>query len=71
MDRMGSAYSVWDRLVDLGCKVSAEYRDEGDMFEGTYENGLDQCWEPTALDDERWEPEEDMNLDKDVYEEEE
>ena len=46
---------IWDRLVDLGCKVSAEYRDEGDMFEGTYENGLDQCWEPTALDSERWE----------------
>ena len=60
---------IWDRLVDLGCKVSAEYEDEGWMFKGTYENGLDQCWEPTALDDERWEPEEDMNLDKDVYEE--
>jgi len=57
---------VWDRLVDLGCKVEADYQDEGGMFEGTYKDGLDECWVP-AEDEE----EEDMNLDKDVYEEEE
>ena len=63
---------VWDRLVDLGCTVEAEYRDEGDMFEGTYKDGLDECWIPEddmGDEDEAWEPEEDMNLDKDVYEE--
>jgi hypothetical protein len=49
---------IWDRLVDLGCKVSAEYEDEGWMFKGIYKDGLDECWAPTALDDERWEPEE-------------
>ena len=49
---------IWDRLVDLGCKVSAEYEDEGLMFKGIYKDGLDECWEPTALDDERLEPEE-------------
>jgi len=52
-----------DRLVDLGCKVDADYQDEGGMFEGTYKDGLDECWVPA-------EDEEDMNLDKDVYEEE-
>jgi len=57
---------IWDRLVDLGCKVDADYQDEGGMFEGTYKDGLDECWVP-AEDEE----EEDMNLDKDVYEEEE
>jgi len=55
---------IWDRLVDLGCKVEADYQDEGGMFEGTYRDGLDECWVPAA-------DEEDMNLDKDVYEEEE
>jgi len=55
---------IWDRLVDLGCKVEADYQDEGGMFEGTYRDGLDECWVPP-------EDEEDMNLDKDVYEEEE
>ena len=55
---------IWDRLVDLGCKVDADYQDEGGMFEGTYRDGLDECWVPAA-------DEEDMNLDKDVYEEEE
>jgi len=54
---------IWDRLVDLGCKVDADYQDEGGMFEGTYKDGLDECWVPA-------EDEEDMNLDKDVYEEE-
>ena len=57
---------IWDRLVDLGCKVEADYQDEGGYFEGTYKNGLDECWVPAEDEDE-----EDMNLDKDVYEEEE
>ena len=57
---------IWDRLVDLGCKVEADYQDEGGMFEGTYKDGLDECWVPEEDEDE-----EDMNLDKDVYEEEE
>jgi len=37
---------IWDRLVDLGCKVEADYQDEGGMFEGTYKDGLDECWVP-------------------------
>ena len=49
---------IWDRLVDLGCKVSAEYEDEGWMFKGIYKDGLDECWEPTALELERLEMEE-------------
>jgi len=58
---------VWDRLVDLGCKVEADYQDEGGMFEGTYRDGLDECWVPADV----YEEDEVMNLDKDVYEEEE
>jgi len=58
---------IWDRLVDLGCKVDADYQDEGGMFEGTYRDGLDECWVPADV----YEEDEVMNLDKDVYEEEE
>jgi len=58
---------VWDRLVDLGCEVEADYQDEGGMFEGTYRDGLDECWVPADV----YEEDEVMNLDKDVYEEEE
>jgi len=58
---------IWDRLVDLGCKVEADYQDEGGMFEGTYRDGLDECWVPAADEEE----DEVMNLDKDVYEEDE
>jgi len=43
---------VWDRLVDLGCKVEADYQDEGGMFEGTYRDGLDECWVPPADEEE-------------------
>ena len=57
---------IWDRLVDLGCKVEADYQDEGGMFEGTYRDGLDECWVPADV----YEEDEVMNLDKDVYEEE-
>jgi len=43
---------IWDRLVDLGCKVEADYQDEGGMFEGTYRDGLDECWVPPADEEE-------------------
>ena len=43
---------IWDRLVDLGCKVEADYQDEGGMFEGTYRDGLDECWVPAADEEE-------------------
>ena len=37
---------VWDRLVqELGCVVTADYRDEGGLFEGEY-NCSDKCWRP-------------------------
>jgi hypothetical protein len=49
---------VWDRLHALGIEVEAEYEDEGLNFAGEYSHGEDKSWEPTALDDERWEPEE-------------
>ena len=38
--------AVWDRLVAMGIKVSADYQDEGMIFEGTYLNGEDTSWEP-------------------------
>ena len=43
---------IWDRLVDLGCEVEADYQDEGGMFEGTYRDGLDECWVPPADEEE-------------------
>ena len=43
---------IWDRLVDLGCKVDADYQDEGGMFEGTYRDGLDECWVPAEDEEE-------------------
>jgi len=43
---------IWDRLVDLGCKVDADYQDEGGMFEGTYKDGLDECWVPAEEEEE-------------------
>jgi hypothetical protein len=42
----------------MGIEVLADYQDEGMNFEGAYRDGEDNSWEPTALDDERWEPEE-------------
>lgn len=42
---------VWDVLVKMGLSVDADYQDEGMMFEGTYLNGEDKCWEPD-LDEE-------------------
>ena len=49
---------VWDKLHAMGIEVEADYEDEGLMFKGEYMHGVDSSWEPTALDDERWEPEE-------------
>ena len=42
---------VWDKLVEMGLSVDADYQDEGMMFEGRYVNGEDKCWEPD-LDEE-------------------
>lgn len=39
---------VWDRLHALGIEVEAEYQDEGGMFEGDYQDGVDKCWDPEA-----------------------
>ena len=47
---------VWDKLHEMGIEVQAEYEDEGLNFAGEYAHGEDTSWEPTALDDERWEP---------------
>jgi hypothetical protein len=45
-------------LHALGIEVQADYEDEGLGFAGEYANGEDKTWEPTALDDDRLEPEE-------------
>ena len=37
---------VWNKLVEMGLSVDADYQDEGMMFEGTYVNGEEKCWEP-------------------------
>ena len=37
---------VWDKLVEMGISVDADYQDEGMGFEGRYVNGEDKCWEP-------------------------
>ena len=39
---------VWDQLHALGIDVGADYEDEGEMFKGEYQNGLDDCWVPEA-----------------------
>ena len=48
---------VWNKLHEMGIEVWTEYEDEGLNFAGKYMFGEDTSWEPTALDDERWEPE--------------
>ena len=40
---------VWDKLVEMGIHVDADYQDEGMNFEGTYLNGEDKCWGPDIL----------------------
>jgi len=37
---------VWDKLHELGVRVTADYQDEGGMFEGRYENGVNESWDP-------------------------
>ena len=37
---------VWDKLVEMGISVDADYQDEGMMFEGRYVNGENKSWEP-------------------------
>ena len=43
---------VWDKLVEMGLSVDADYQDEGMMFEGRYVNGEDECWEPEIEEEE-------------------
>ena len=43
---------VWDKLVEMGLSVDADYQDEGMMFEGTYLNGENKSWEPEDVLDE-------------------
>lgn len=42
---------VWDRLVELGLSVNADYQDEGMMFEGEYVDGVNNSWEPEYEDE--------------------
>ena len=37
---------VWNKLVDLGVEVDADYQDECGNFEGKYRNGDNESWEP-------------------------
>jgi len=39
---------VWDQLHALGIDVEADYEDEGEMFAGEYQYGVDVSWEPKA-----------------------
>jgi hypothetical protein len=43
---------VWDKLVEMGLSVDADYQDEGMGFEGTYLNGEDKSWEPEIEEEE-------------------
>ena len=43
---------VWDKLVEMGISVDADYQDEGMGFEGRYVNGEDECWEPEIEEEE-------------------
>lgn len=43
---------IWDKLVEMGLSVDADYQDEGMYFEGTYLNGEDKCWEPEIEEEE-------------------
>jgi hypothetical protein len=43
---------VWERLHALGCEVDASYEDECGNFEGTWVNGVDDCWVPVWEEDE-------------------
>ena len=41
---------VWKKLHEMGFDISADYQDEGGMFEGEYQNGEDNCWRPVEAD---------------------
>jgi len=41
---------IWDKLHEMGLDISADYQDEGSMFEGEYQNGEDKCWRPVEED---------------------
>jgi hypothetical protein len=43
---------VWNKLVEMGISVDADYQDEGMGFEGRYVNGEDKCWEPEIEEEE-------------------
>ena len=43
---------VWNKLVEMGLSVDADYQDEGMMFEGRYVNGVNESWEPEDVLDE-------------------
>jgi len=38
-------------MHDLGIEVDADYQDEGGMFEGHWENGIDDNWDPDEGED--------------------
>ena len=42
----GPPIPVWDELVRIGCKVSAEYFCEMGNFEGEYLQGVNRSWIP-------------------------
>ena len=42
---------VWDKLVEMGLSVDADYQDEGMMFEGRWIDGIDECWEPEWIEE--------------------
>ncbi len=41
---------IWEKLHEMGFDISADYQDEGSMFEGEYQNGEDKCWRPVEED---------------------
>ena len=47
----GPPIPVWQAMHDLGIEVDADYQDEGGMFEGHWENGIDDNWDPDEGED--------------------
>ena len=41
---------VWKKLHEMGFDISADYQDEGSMFEGQFFEGEDTCWRPVEED---------------------
>tara|TARA_R110001606_G_scaffold116562_6_gene245662 strand:- start:702 stop:992 length:291 start_codon:yes stop_codon:yes gene_type:complete len=44
----GPPVPVWDALHAHGIDVEADYQDEGGWFEGAYQHGKNESWEPEA-----------------------